>query len=71
MELPGTKKIKCSEFIPQNMEVGIFQNSVGSYAVVMRRGDIMKGMLCLSLEQADDVYKTCVDRVNIKFNVLN
>jgi len=71
MEVPGTKKIKCSEFIPQNIEVGIYQNPVGSYAVVVRDGKVVKGMLCLSLEQADDLFNVCVDKVNNKFTTLN
>lgn len=71
MNLPGTKKIKCSEFVPQNIEVGIYQNAVGAFAVVMREGKEVKGLLCLSEEQANDLFETCIDKVKTKFNVLN
>lgn len=71
MELPGTKKIIGYELLERNVEIGIFQNSIGSYAVVMRQGGATKGMLCLSFEQASDVYTSCVEKISTKFIVLN
>ena len=64
LDPPIVKKVASfDDLTVLGIEVAIFENSVGGYAVVMKQQKKVKGLLCITRKQADDLYDTCVRKV--------
>lgn len=65
---PGFSKLKdFSELLLDDIEICQYKNPIGGYIVVTRDGQEVKGMVCMSQEQADDIYNVCVNKVTSKY----
>jgi len=60
---PTVKKVTSfDDLMIIGIEVAMFENDSGGFAVVMRRDKQIKGLLCITRSQADDLFKVCVDK---------
>lgn len=64
-------KIESFNLFAHDIEVGIYRNSFGCFAVVMREGCNVKGLTCVSRTQASDIYAVCVEKIKSKYVDLN
>jgi len=68
MPLTAVKKVASfDDLTVLGIEVAMFENSVGGFAVVMRRDRQVKGLLCINREQADNLFRACVDKAVEKY----
>jgi hypothetical protein len=49
------------------IDIGLFESYLGNYAVVMREQDRIKGILCISLEQACEIYSGCLEKIRVRY----
>jgi hypothetical protein len=65
---PGFTKVKdFNDLLIDDIQVCQFTNPIGSYVVVTRDGFEVKGMVCMSQEQADDVFNVCVNKAKSRY----
>ena len=62
VSLNAKKVMSFDDLLVLGIEVAMFENEVGNYAVVMRREKDVKGILCINRKQADHMYKACVKK---------
>lgn len=67
MECPGLKQIEGVSLDLLGIEIGLFEGYLGNYAVIMREGERVKGVICISLEQATEIYSGCVEKVRVRY----
>jgi len=67
VSLTAKKVMSFDDLLVLGIEVAMFENEVGNFAVVMRRDRDVKGILCISRKQADYVYKGCVKKAVEKY----
>jgi len=60
---PGVKLVQSFKPLGLDSEVGMFEGSVKNYCVVVREGLRLKGVMCISMEHATEVFETCVGRI--------
>jgi len=63
----GLRQIEGMHLDLLGIEIGLFEGYIGNYVVIMRDGDKVKGISCLSLEHAMEIYSGCVERVRIRY----
>lgn len=65
---PGFTKLKdFNELLLDDIEICQYKNPIGSYVVVTRDGSEVKGMVCMSQEQADDIFNVCVNKATNRY----
>ncbi len=63
VSLSAKKVASFDDLLVLGIEVVMFENEVGNFAVILRRNKVVKGLLCINRKQADYIYKACIKKV--------
>jgi len=63
----GFRQIEGVSMDLLGIEIGLFEGYLGNYTVIMKEGFRVKGLPCISLEQAMEIYSGCVEKVRVRY----